>query len=139
MILPDLKEEYIADEETESFEERIENEFERLKLNQEVSSEQFLKELRRLVRFQLSPAWGQKRDCKAQQNDFVCEYDGEKYNVVVTEKEIKIIKSLGQDKSLQLVAKNLTDSFFKQTDVLLYTNAADAEKKQSSFSLELFW
>jgi hypothetical protein len=139
MILPDLRQSQIADEETESFEERIEKEFQRLKLNKKLSSEQFLKELRTLIRFGLAKKLGLKRDCKAQQTEFVCDLNGEKFTVNVTDKELNINKSLGEEKRLQLVAKNLTDSFFAQTDIRLYSDEAEFQKKASSFSLELFW
>lgn len=138
MILPSLKEKEAVDEETESFEERIQTEFERLKLKG-LSSKQFLSELRSLVRFQLGPSWGQKRDCRPQQQDLICAFDGENYLVEVTDKEIHISKALAEDKKIELVAKNLTDSFFQQTDIFLFANKAAKEKKETSFSLELFW
>jgi hypothetical protein len=128
MILPNLKESQVPDDEIESFEERIETEFRRLKLNKKMTSKQFLSELRSLIRFNLSPAWGQKRDCKAQQNDVICDYDGEKFVLNVTEKEFRITKLRSGEKGLQLIAKNLTESFFQKTDIRLDT-----------FSLELFW
>ena len=139
MILPDLRQSQIADEETESFEERIEKEFQRLKLNKKLTSEQFLKELRSLIRFGLAKKLGLNRNCKAQQTEFVCDLNGEKFTVNVTDKELNINKSLGEEKRLQLVAKNLTDSFFAQTDIRLYSDEAEFQKKTSSFSLELFW
>lgn len=139
MILPDLRQSQIADEETESFEERIEKEFQRLKLNKKLTSEQFLKELRTLIRFGLAKKLGLNRNCKAQQTEFICDLDGEKFTVDVSNKELNINKSLGEEKRLQLVAKNLTDSFFAQTDIRLYSDEAEFQKKASSFSLELFW
>ncbi len=139
MILPDLRKSQIADEETESFEERIEKEFQRLKLNEKLTSQQFLKELRSLIRFGLAKKLGLVRDCKAQQMEFICHLDGEKFEIEVTEKELNINKSLGPQNRIQLVAKNLTDSFFEQTDIRLYSNEKEMFKKTSSFSLELFW
>jgi hypothetical protein len=139
MILPDLKKVTAQNEETESFEHRIQSEFHRLKLNKELSSQQFLAELRSLVRFILSPSWGQPHNCKAQQREFVCELDGEKYLIEVKDKEFNIIKPLSGEKKLQVVAKNLTDSFFEQTDIRLYSNEVESKNKTSPFSLELFW
>lgn len=138
MILPDLKSKTVENEETESFEERIQMEFQRLKLK-DFTSKQFLTELRSLVRFNLSSSWGQQKNCRPQEEHLVCEFDGDQFIVKTTEKEIHISKVLGEDKSLELVAKNLTESFFQQTDIFLYTNKAQKEKKESSFSLELFW
>lgn len=139
MILPDLRQSQISNDETESFEERIEKEFQRLKLNNKLTSQQFLKELRTLIRFGLAKKLGLNRNCKAQQMEFVCELDGEKFVIEVTEKVFNINKSLGTQSKLQLVAKNLTDSFFEQTDIRLYSNEKDLQNKTSSFSLELFW
>lgn len=139
MILPDLRKSQIAGEETESFEERIEKEFQRLKLNNKLTSQQFLKELRTLIRFGLAKKLGLNRNCKAQQMEFICELDGEKFVIEVTEKDFNINKSLGGQNKLQLVAKNLTDSFFDQTDIRLYSDEKDLVNKTSSFSLELFW
>jgi len=139
MILPDLRQTKVEGEETESFEERIEKEFQRLKLNGKLTSQQFLKELRTLIRFGLAKKLGLNRICKAQQTEFVCELDGERFIVDVTEKDFNINKSLGSHNKLQLVAKNLTDSFFEQTDIRLYSDDKEMQKKTSSFSLELFW
>lgn len=139
MILPDLRKSQLIDEETESFEERIENEFQRLKLNEKLTSQQFLKELRTLIRFGLAKKLGLVRDCKAQQMEFICSLDGDKFEIVVLDKELNINKSLGPQNRIQLVAKNLTDSFFTQTDIRLYSNEKEMVQKTSSFSLELFW
>lgn len=139
MILPDLRKGQVVGEEIESFEERIEKEFQRLKLNNKLTSQQFLKELRTLIRFGLAKKLGLNRNCKAQQMEFICELDGEKFTIVVTEKDFNVNKSLGGQNKLQLVAKNLTDSFFEQTDIRLYSGENDLQNKTSSFSLELFW
>ena len=139
MILSDIKSHQMKFSEVSSFEERIAKEFQRLKLNKILTTEKFMKELRLLIRFGLSPQWGQKRDCKPQQNETVCELDGEKFIVHVLDTEIKIKKLLGQGKSLQIVAKNLTDSFFQKTDIILFLNDDQEVKKVSPFSLEIFW
>lgn len=139
MILPNLKLANVDDAETESFEARIRNEFKRLKLNEIITSVDFMKELRSLIRFNLAPQWGQKRSCKAQQSEFICEIDGEKYLVETTKSELKITKNLGPEKSLQLVAKNLTDSFFTQNEIRLTTSSNEKNKTPAPVSLELFW
>jgi hypothetical protein len=139
MILSDIKSHQMKFSEVSSFEERIAKEFKRLKLNKILTTEKFMKELRLLIRFGLSPQWGQKRDCKPQQNETICELDGEIFIVHVLDNEIKIKKLLGQGKSLQIVAKNLTDSFFQKTDIILFLNDDQEVKKVSPFSLEIFW
>jgi hypothetical protein len=139
MILPDLKQVKLQEWQMHSFEERIKKDFERLKLDKILPPHQFLQELRSLIRFHLSSSWGSKRHCSTQKSEFWCEQDGQKYLVTTTEKELSIKKSLGQGKSLVLDARNLTESFFGQTDIRLYSNEANQLKKASSFSLELFW
>lgn len=139
MIFPNLKQKVATEGEMQSFEQRIERDFKKVGLNKIVSTEEFLKALRSLIRFNLAPVWGGKRNCKAHQKHMICELDGEEFTVTTTDRELNINKSLGQGRMLQLDAKNLTDSFFEQTDIRLYSNEADSVKKNSSFSLELFW
>lgn len=139
MIFPNLKQKDATDEEVQSFEMRIAREFKKVGLNKILTTEEFQKALRSLVRFNLGPAWGAKRNCKAHQSHLICELDGEEFKVSTTDRELNITKSMGQGRSLTLDAKNLTDSFFEQTDIRLYSNEADLVKKNSSFSLELFW
>jgi hypothetical protein len=139
MILPDLKQQKLQKWQMHSFEERIKKDFVRLKLDEILSPQQFIQELRSLIRFHLSSSWGSKRNCRAQQSELWCEQDGQRFLVTTTEKELSIKKPLAQGKSLVLDAKNLTESFFGQTDIRLYSNETNRLKKDSSFSLELFW
>ncbi len=139
MIFPNLKQRDASVEEVQSFEQRIAREFKKVGLNKILTTEEFQKALRSLVRFNLSPAWGGKRNCKAHQSHLICKLDGEEFKVSTTDRELNISKSMGQGRSLTLDAKNLTDSFFEQTDIRLYSNEADSVKKNSSFSMELFW
>lgn len=133
MILPDLTKRRIKNEETESFEERIENEFRRLEIHKIMSGEEFLQEMRTVIRFVLTKDWGGKRDCAAHDQELVCQLDGEKFVVSATDKEFIINKSLKKGVSLQIVGKNLTKPFFQRTDILLQS------QNKSSFSMELFW
>lgn len=133
MILPDLTKRRIKNEETESFEERIENEFRRLEIHKIMSGEEFLQEMRTVIRFVLAKEWGGKRDCAARDQELVCQLDGEKFVVSATDKEFIINKSLKKGVSLQIVGKDLTKPFFQRTDILLQS------QNKSSFSMELFW
>lgn len=139
MILPVLKQKEMEDAGAESFETRIDREFDRLDLDKVLTSKEFLKEFRSLVRFNLAKSWGQKPVCAEQEADLVCDLDGEKFLVKVTDKNINIIKLLGKGRSLVLSAQNLTDSFFDRTDIRLYSSDSHSQKKESSLSLELFW
>jgi hypothetical protein len=139
MILSDIKSRQMPSYEASSFEARIANEFHRLKLHKFITTEKFMRELRYLIRFGLSKQWGQKRDCNPQQNGLTCILDEEKFLISVSDAEITIKKILGNGQSLQIVAKNLTDSFFQKTDILFFLNELDEKKKSSPFSLEIFW
>lgn len=139
LILPNLKQKKQPQHEIESFEERIAHEFKKRKLDRSVSPKVFIKEMRSLVRFVLAPEWGEKHNCEERQDEMLCTLDGEKFPILVEEKEISIIRPLGEKKFLVLSGRNLTKSIFAQTDIRLYTNGMDRKKKNSSFSLELFW
>jgi len=139
MILPDLRQKEIHDHETESFEKRIGIEFRRLKLDRLIGSEEFLNELRSIIRFNLSTSWGQKRYCLTKGENLICEIDKERFNIDVSDKELTVNKTLRKGMILQLVAKNLTESFFRQTEIRLYSNEKDLQARKSSFALELFW
>jgi hypothetical protein len=138
MILPNLKDKESLDDQVESFEERISNEFKRLKLKH-ISSKEFLAELRSLIRFVLGPSWGQKRVCEMRQKEEICEMDGEKFSLTTTDKEFLVKKDVGEKNNLKLVGKNLTDSFFNQTDIILDSATSKTTSKDKAFSLELFW
>lgn len=139
LILPDLKQKNLESEEMYSFEERIKKDFVRLKLDKILTPQAFIRELRSLIRFNLSPAWGGKRICTAQESDLLCQFDGETFLITTNKRELSVIKSLGEGKNLVLDAKNLTESFFTQTDIRLYSNEANRQNKKAAFSLELFW
>ncbi len=138
MILPDLKQHSMPAMEMSSFEHRIKNEFYRLKIDSDIGPKLFMNELRSLIRFNLGNSWGQKRDCQKKQTELICMLDEEKFIIYIKNEEIIINKYFG-DNTIQLVAENLTDSFFRKTSILLFTNTLDLQKKNPSFSLELFW
>lgn len=137
MILHDLKKVSIDNEETETFELRIAREFKRLKI--QLSSEEFLEEMRSLIRFILARELDIKRDCVPQKDTLVCKQDGEIYTIRTEKEEFRIEKILQKNFVLQVVAKNLTKSFFNRTDILLHSSSSKNLNKSSSFSMEFFW
>ena len=139
MMMPDLRVKEIQVSEAESFEARIGREFHRLKLKRLISSDQFFRELRSLIRFHLSHLWGQKKVCQRKDKNLICEQDQEEFIVTILDKEFLVSKMLRNGVILQLLAKNLTDSFFSQTDIRLFSSQKDLEAQRSSFSMELFW
>lgn len=139
MILPDLKQTKIKNEETESFELRIKSEFKRIGISKKLSSETFITEMRSMVRFVLAEQLGKKRVCVPQKDVMECSLEGDKFQVRTQDDKFFIEKTLNEEFDLQLVAKNLTKSFFEQTDILLLSKSNQSLKKPSSFSMEFFW
>lgn len=139
MILPELTKSQIPEQESESFEERIGKEFQRLKLNRILTSKAFIAELRSMVRLVQSNALGLTPVCELRQNNSICTLEQMSYELLTAGKEFIIKKSLGQGKSLQLVAKNLRDASFAQTQIRLYLSEAEQQQGNGQFSLELFW
>ncbi len=139
MILPDLKEAYITAEEADSFELRIADEFRRLGLDRMLSSEEFMRELRGLVRFSLAPLWGRVHQCGPREVVTECRLDEERYGIEARNQEFVIHRTIRSGVGLELVAKNLTESFFHQIDIRLYINRTYEEIRPPEFSLELFW
>lgn len=138
MILKNLEKKVVQDVESESFEKRIRWEFKQRKLDKVVSPGTFLTELRLLIRLILSQELKLDRRCNAHKGEYSCILDGEIYKITVTDKKFFLHKDLGSGNLLELVAQNLTDSFFSKTDFHLYTNESKLSKKPS-FSMELFW
>jgi len=139
LIMPNIRRKEVHGHETESFEKRIGREFYRLKLKDIISTDQFFRELRSLVRFLLMPVWGGKKNCKQNDENLLCEFDQEEFIITALEKEFLVSKKLKDGLILQVVSRNLTESFFGQTDIYLYSNQIDLESKKKLFSLELFW
>ncbi len=139
MVLSDLKQKSSPSEGSESFEKRINTEIKRLRLNKILPGNQFMEELRSLVRFILSPHWGGVRNCQPEQMEFVCTFEGDVFRLEVTPKEFTISRSLDRGSRLQLVSRNLTESIFKRSEIRLFLKDKDIEQKTSPFSLELFW
>lgn len=137
MIFPDLKQKNIENDQFDSLEDRIQKELKKLKLP--ISGNDFLKELRSLIRFHLAPSLGISRVCKVRQEQGECSFDGETFYLEVMEKEFTIKKLAIHGSFLELRAQNLTDSFFHKTQISLYTETRDQDQKEADFSLELFW
>ena len=139
MILSDLRRKTIKDPKVESFEARIAKDYRRLKLDKILSTEEFIREFRSLVRFNEAKKLGLHRICSAPSVDMVCELDGEKYLVTTTDKEFYISKPLKRGAMIVLSGAVLTKSFFERTHLRLYSQKENFAQKKSALSLELFW
>lgn len=139
LILRDIKKKDVNNQEQGSFELRIKNELEHLELSHFIEPETFINELRSLIRFNLARYWDQKRACRKVSSDLICKFDGDEFHVTVNRKELIINKYFSKSGIIQLSAKNFSDSLFNRTDILFYRSQNELDKKESGFSLELFW
>lgn len=139
MILSDLRKKDIKDPKVESFELRIAKDYRRLKLNNILSTKEFIREFRSLVRFNESKKLGLKPICTSASEDLLCELDGEKYVISSTAKEFFVKKELKQGAMIVLSGAILTNSIFERTNLRLYSQKENFEQKKSALSLELFW
>ncbi len=139
MILPNLRKAQVPYGVSESFEARIDREFHRSKTANRPSFQEFFKELRFLIRFAIAKKLALHSSCASSQTGFICELDGQKFQIEVSDREFTINKYMANKNKLQLVAKNLTNSFFQQTSIRLFSNENDIWKENSGFALEFFW
>ncbi len=139
MIMNNLRRESFPNEERETFELRMTNEFKKLGLDKKMGSDEFLYEIRSLLRFVLSPELGLERNCVPQKEVLFCHQDGHRYRVRTEKKLFFIEKILKQNYVLQIVAKNLTNTFFSQTNIMIDFSSSEKGQSPSSFSMEFFW
>jgi hypothetical protein len=139
MVLSNLKQKEVENDNSDSFENRIQSEFNKLELSGHPSAEEFLKELRSLIRFHLAGQLGLERNCKMSQKEGECTLDEEKYQIGFLRNELKINKRFSKEQIIQLSAQNLTESFFTKINIRLYERTRDMDKNNPALSLELFW
>ncbi len=139
MIMNDLRRESFPNEERETFELRMAKEFKRLGLDKKMGSDEFLYEIRSLLRFVLAPELGLQRSCALRGKDLICEQGNHHYRIRTERKHFFIEKMPQHDYFLQIVAKNLTHSFFSQTDINIHFGKTQEGQASPSFSMEFFW
>lgn len=137
MILKNIKDPKTQEDELDSFEQRIESELRRLNIN--MTAEDFLKDMRGLVRFVLSSKLGEKRSCVAQQSDMQCEFARDKFLLSVKKNAFHIEKITKKSTHVKLVAENLTGPIFTKTTITLSAEKAKNASAKSPLELELFW
>ena len=139
MVLQDLKSKDVKKSSMKSFEMRLARELRLRKLTDLLTPEEFLKEFRSLVRFNLARKWGQTPVCHKRQEMLDCELDNEKFLITSSDKEIFVTRELKRGGKIVLEAKVMHDKMFERTDIRLYSSEENAIKKSSALSLELFW
>jgi hypothetical protein len=129
-----LKEERIGGH---SFERRIEQGIKNYLINHGESAQlarEFMLELRSLIRLMLYQDLGLVLNYDSQSRivmDHIYQVEKKKYF-------LSIKKDVGSHHELELRAANLTESFFKRTEILLHSKKS-ARKEDPILSLELFW
>lgn len=101
-------------------------------------TEKFLSELRSIMRFVLHRELNKEIHCEGAENDQVCSLEGVAYQVSVADNRLYIKKSMTERHRLELVAENLTGSFFSKTSIYLHSQNSPS-KASPMLSLELFW
>ena|SRR5690606_24763510 len=119
----------------QSFEFRLQQEIDQRYWRQRLSGKQYVQELRSMIRFLLAKHLGLKRECRQNNSDiYMCEMDGSNFELRVEKGKLRVKKNISAEHQLELLAENLTESFFARTNFLLLS-----QKGTSIMSLELFW
>jgi hypothetical protein len=133
MILKDIKAEKDTASSVESFEARINDRIDPNLKNK------VLPELRSMIRFILAAKLGLPRFCtKTFESEFNCVVGKENFLVSLSDKSIRIKISSSGSLNLDLVAENLTDSFFSKTHFTFRSVTAPVSAP-APMTLELFW
>lgn len=139
MVLRQIKETDFSDENPDSFELRLQNEIDARMKGAELTGEDYIRELRSLVRFVLAPTVDLKRECSPEgQESFKCLLGPDIFMIKVEKDKIFIRKDIKKNHFMELIAENLTESFFSKTDFHLHSHH-DTRNSSPIFSLELFW
>lgn len=131
MILPELNKED-AEGQMQAFEARIARALYEMKAN--ISPKEFLQSLRSLMRFLMGEQVGAPVHC-VREDEIICRQFNRYFVVSVQKNEITIVEREKKDFQVVVKARNLTDSFFQQTEFYLLSS----EGRHQLLSLELFW
>jgi hypothetical protein len=140
LLLPNLKEEN-AEIEGEGFGSRIEQAVAGYLHSQKESQEltaKFLSELRSIMRFVLHRELKKTIECEEKSNIQICRMDETSYRVSLLNNRLIIKKDISDRHQLELVAENLTGSFFSKTSIYLHSQKS-ISLGTPMLSLELFW
>lgn len=131
LLMPQLKREHAAGE-VQAFEARIARALRELRAP--VSPKEFLASLRSHLRFLLNQEINSPVQC-VRDEEIICRQNKETYLLEIKKNEISIVQREKKNYQLIVKARNLTDSFFQQTEFFLLT----PDGKQQFLALELFW
>lgn len=137
LLLKDLKKERLKISGTSGLELRIEQGIADYLRSQKKSPELariFLQELRSLMRLVLHEELQLGVHC----TQTTCQMGETIYQVIATDKQISIKKSLHSEYEIELVATNLTGSIFTRQSIILHSKTKTSGQLPL-LSLELFW
>jgi hypothetical protein len=139
MVLRNIKEESAPSDEVESFEERLKHEIDSNRKNNSVTGEEYVRELRSLVRFVLAPSLGLQRRCE-EEKDILhrCFVGKQDYLVEIKKDQVLVRRRISSTQTMELIAENLTDSFFTRTGFSLHSQNG-SPNSLGQMSLQLFW
>lgn len=138
MVLRQIKKSQFSDQNADSFEVRLQNEITSRVEGGDLTGEDYMRELRAMVRLILAPQLNLKRECSGKEGSFTCLLDQDSFQVKVEKDKIFIRKVIKKNYFLELSAENLTGSFFTRTNFHLHSRST-VETLATVFSLELFW
>lgn len=139
MVLSDLSKKEAADPTVDSFEARIDNDFKKLGLDKWLTTQEFVNELRSLVRFKMAQNLNLKPSCQEKFDELICELDAKKFHLRAEEKEFFVLREMKRGAIVVLSGSILSKSSFERTDIRLYPTKENFLRKKSVLSLELFW
>jgi hypothetical protein len=129
MILPQIKNVNFTKKTLDSFETRLEQEIAARVKGHELSAQNYIRVLRSLVRFVLADHLSLKRYCERKSEQvFHCYLEEESFQVKLEKNKVFINKVITENYSLELMAENLTESFFTRTNFHL-----QSQKKHKNF------
>jgi hypothetical protein len=139
LLFPKIKELEVRGEQQKIIEKNIEKEIANLMGTTELSGQDYVRQLRSMIRFILAPELALSRHCMPLENDqFECKQGSEIYNIDLKANWLKIKKVVSKDLSLELWAENYHQSYFKRTSFYLKSHKA-THHEPAFLSLELFW
>ncbi len=140
LVLPALRDQKVTAPSTpESFDARIETGLSQVLKQSPGLAKNFSYEWRSLMRLILSEQLKLDRNCSAAEGSksFHCQVGQETFEVSVSDKDLRLKKSLQGDYVLELTAHNLTGSFFHRT--LFSLRKGTSLGTSALMTLELFW
>lgn len=142
MIFSRLDLDYEKNASIESLEGRIEQEIlGQFTKNPQISKQlmiDFREDLRGITRLILSDKLKINKECSKVKSVWKCRLGNKEFDILIVKDEVHVKKNVDKGFVIELVAQNLTASFFTRTNIFFYS-ARDQNRSHPILSLELFW